>query len=72
LRIAKPLLAASTPVGVVWGVIEAYRIHWYLAVLMVFLLGVVGVFLAFTWKRIRGEQAITSVSSGDARQTGLK
>jgi len=72
LRIAKPLLAASTPVGVVWGVIEAYRIHWYLAVLMVFLLGVVGVFLAFTWKRIRREQAITSVSSGDARQTGLK
>ena len=62
MRIAKPLLAVATPVGVLWGVVEAYRFHWYLAVLMGLLLGVVGLFLAFTWKKIRGEQTAASAS----------
>jgi hypothetical protein len=70
MRIAKPLLAVSTPAGVLWGIVEAYRFHWYLAVLMVVLLSVVGAFLAFTWKRIRGEQVAMSVSSRDNAQEG--
>jgi hypothetical protein len=65
VRIAKPLLAIATPAGVLWGVVEAYRLHWYLAVLMVLLLGAVGAFLAFTWRRLRGEQAAASVSTHD-------
>src|SRR5258708_2001144 len=31
LKIAKPLLSVSTPIGVGWGVVEAYRFHPWLA-----------------------------------------
>ena len=43
MRIAKPLLLVMTPIGVVWGLVEAWRFHWWLAVLMGVLL-VLGLF----------------------------
>ncbi len=36
--IAKPLLLVMTPIGVAWGLVEAARFHWWLAVLMAVLL----------------------------------
>ena len=53
MRIAKPLLLVMTPIGVVWGLVEAWRFHWWLAVLMGVLLGVISLFTWFTVKRIR-------------------
>lgn len=56
MRIAKPLLSVTTPVGVVWGVLEAWRFHWWLAVLMAVLVAVIGVFFWITVRRIRTER----------------
>jgi membrane protein implicated in regulation of membrane protease activity len=60
LRIAKPMLLVSTPIGVIWGVIEAYRFHPWLAVLMVLLLGVISAFIGYTVRVIRRERASES------------
>ena len=57
MRIAKPLLLVMTPIGVVWGLVEAWRFHWWLAVLMGVLLGIISLFTWFTVKRIRAERA---------------
>jgi hypothetical protein len=51
------MLLVSTPVGVGWGLAEAWRLHWWLAVLMAALLGVVGAFFLMTIRRIRHERA---------------
>ena len=34
MKIAKPLLLVSTPVGVAWGLLEAYRLAGGLVILM--------------------------------------
>jgi hypothetical protein len=57
MRIAKPLLLVMTPVGVGWGLIEAARFHWWLAVLMGVLLGVIGLLFWSLVSRIRKERA---------------
>jgi hypothetical protein len=57
MRIAKPLLLVMTPIGVGWGLIEAARFHWWLAVLMGSLLGVISLFAWSVVRRIRQERA---------------
>jgi hypothetical protein len=66
MRIAKPMLLVSTPIGVVWGVVEAARFHPGLAVLMSLLVGVVGAFFWMTVARIRRERDAVSASARDA------
>ena len=56
MRIAKPLLLTMTPIGVAWGLIEAARFHWWLAVLMAALLSVVGLFVWQVVRRVRAER----------------
>jgi hypothetical protein len=56
LRLAKPLLLVMTPIGVGWGLIEAARFHWWLAVLMGVLLGVISLFIWSVVRRIRAER----------------
>jgi hypothetical protein len=63
MRIAKPMLAASTPVGVAWALVEAWRFHWWLAVLMAILVGIVGAFTWMTFRRIRQEQGAAAQAS---------
>lgn len=46
-----------TPIGLGWGLIEAARFHWWLAVLMGVLLGVISLFVWNVVKRIRAERA---------------
>ena len=55
MKIAKPLLLISTPVGVVWGISVAYRMHHWLAVLMTVLVGIIGMFIGYTVRVIRRE-----------------
>jgi hypothetical protein len=57
MKIAKPLLLVMTPIGVVWGLVEAWRFHWWLALLMGVLLGIIGSFTWLTVRRIRRERA---------------
>lgn len=53
MRIAKPLLLTTTPIGVVWGIFEACRIRWWLGLLMGVLVGVIAAFSLLTVNRIR-------------------
>ena len=55
MRIARPLLLVATPVGVIAGLREAWRFHWWLAVLMAALLAVLGALVLYTWRTIRRE-----------------
>jgi hypothetical protein len=56
MTIAKPLLLVMTPIGVAWGLVEAARFHWWLAVLMGTLLTVISLFIWSIVKRIRAER----------------
>jgi hypothetical protein len=46
-----------TPIGVAWGLLEAWRFHWWLAVLMAALVGIISLFTWFTLRRIRADRA---------------
>jgi hypothetical protein len=59
MRIAKPILLVATPIGVGWGLIEAWRFHWWLAVLMGVLVSIISLFMWMTVKRIRDERRQT-------------
>jgi hypothetical protein len=39
MKIEKPLLLVSTPVGVAWGLLEAYRLAGGLVILMAAMIG---------------------------------
>jgi hypothetical protein len=60
MRIAKPLLLVMTPIGVGWGLVEAWRFRPILAVLMAMLLGVISLFTWLTVRTIRKERANSS------------
>jgi hypothetical protein len=57
MRIAKPLLLVTTPVGVVWGLFEAYRLAGGLVLLMAAMMGVVGGGIGTVVLTARREQA---------------
>ena len=50
------MLLVLTPIGVGWGLLEAWRFHWWLAVLMGALISVISLFMLMTVKRIRDER----------------
>ncbi len=57
MRIARPILLVTTPVGVIFGVREAHRLAGpRMALLMVAMLAVVGAFVWWTVYRIRRER----------------
>jgi hypothetical protein len=56
MRIAKPILLVSTPIGVVLGLVEGYRLAGGLVVLMALMLGVVSVAAVTVIGTIRREQ----------------
>ena len=64
MKIAKPLLAITTPLGVAMGLREAWRFHGWLALLMGALLTVVAAFFLVTVRRIRAESAAPSEELG--------
>lgn len=53
MRIAKPVLLVSTPIGVAWGLFEAWKVRWWLGLLMAALVGVIGLFSWMTVRRIQ-------------------
>jgi hypothetical protein len=56
VRIAKPLLMVTTPIGVLEGFYECYRLAGGLLFLMVAMVGVMGVALASVVSVIRREE----------------
>jgi hypothetical protein len=56
MRIARPILLVSTPIGVVFGLREAWRLAGpWMALLMAAMLAVVGGFVWWTVRTIRAE-----------------
>ncbi len=51
------MLMVSTPVGMVWGLVEGWRLAGGLVFLMVMMMGVVGVGVASVVRVVRAEQA---------------
>jgi hypothetical protein len=56
MRIAKPLLLVTTPVGVVWGLYEGWRLAGGLVFLMAALIGLIGVAMGSVVLTIRRER----------------
>lgn len=57
MRIARPILLVSTPIGVVFGLREAWRLAGPgMALLMAAMLAVVGAFIWMTVRTIRRER----------------
>ena len=56
MRIAKPLLLVTTPIGVAWGLYEAWKVRWWLGLLMAVMVGLLSLFSALTVQRIRRER----------------
>jgi hypothetical protein len=61
MKIAKPLLLVSTPLGIVTGLIEAYRLVGGLAILMFAMMGMLGVAAASVVFTIRKEATHASL-----------
>jgi hypothetical protein len=58
VRIARPLLLVTTPIGVMFGLREAWRLAGpKMALLMALMLAVVSALVWMTVRRIRAEQA---------------
>ena len=58
MRIARPILLVSTPIGVVFGLREAWRLAGPgMAMLMALLLAIVSAFIWMTVRTIRKERA---------------
>lgn len=63
MRIARPILLVSTPIGVIFGLREAWRLAGpKMAVLMAAMLAVVGALVWWTVWRIRQERTFEQVS----------
>jgi hypothetical protein len=73
VRIAKPILLVSTPVGMIGGLHEAYRLTGGLAVLMAMMMGLLCVAAASIVLTIRRESAAkaSSPSCGASRPEKL-
>jgi hypothetical protein len=63
MKIAKPLLLVSTPLGMVTGLIEAYRMVGGLAIVMFAMMGLLGVAAASVVLTIRKEKRWTESKS---------
>ena len=63
VRIAKPLLLVTTPIGVLEGFYECYRLAGGLLFLMVAMVGVMGVALASVISVIRREERVSRASA---------
>lgn len=57
MRIAKPLLLITTPIGVIGGVVEAFRLAGGLAFLMIALLLFISTAIGMLVLTVRKEQA---------------
>ena len=74
MRIAKPLLLVTTPIGVAGGLFEAFRLAGGLAFIMVALVAVIGAAMAMlvmTIRRERFAEQQASAASSDGTTTSL-
>jgi hypothetical protein len=68
MRIAKPLLLVSTPIGVAWGLLEAYRLAGGLVILMAAMVGTMAAAAGSVVAIIRRERAAGPPSQGPSKE----
>jgi uncharacterized membrane protein len=56
MRIAKPMLLITTPIGLAFGIYEGYRLAGGLVFLMIALISLIGVAMATVVATVRREQ----------------
>lgn len=56
MRIAKPILLVTTPIGLAWGLYEGYRLAGGLVFLLAALIGVIGIAMITVVRTIRRER----------------
>ncbi|HTT05686.1 MAG TPA: hypothetical protein VMF64_10380 [Steroidobacteraceae bacterium] len=67
MKIAKPLLLVSTPVGMIWGLVEGWRMAGGLVFLMAVMMAVVGAGVAGVVRVVRAEEASARAAAENAR-----
>jgi hypothetical protein len=70
VRIAKPLLLITTPIGLAWGLYEAYRLAGGLVILMAALIAVIAAAMGsviLTIRREREAERRKDAAAGDER-----
>ena len=64
MRIAKPILLVSTPVGVIWGAWECYKLAGGLVLIMLAMVAVLGAAAASVVAVVRRERREEQARSG--------
>jgi hypothetical protein len=75
MRIAKPMLLVTTPIGLGFGIYEAFRLAGGLAFLMIALISVIGVAMAtvvMTVRREKREEAARQRQAASVVEVGEK
>jgi hypothetical protein len=70
MRIAKPMLLITTPLGLVFGIYEGYRLAGGLVFLMVALISLIGVAMATVVVTVRREKREEEAAKLKASQAG--
>jgi hypothetical protein len=72
MRIAKPLLLVTTPLGLVEGIYECYRLAGGLVFIMLAMVGVLGIGLATIIRVVRREEAARRVIASNVQEPVCK
>jgi hypothetical protein len=67
MRIAKPLLLVSTPIGIALGVMEGYRLAGGLVVLMIAMIGLITAAAGTVVSTVRREQRAENIRRKESR-----
>jgi uncharacterized protein (DUF58 family) len=68
MRIAKPLLLVTTPIGVVWGLLEAYRLAGGLVILMAAMVGTLATAAGTVVATVRRERLAERPPPGSSKE----
>jgi uncharacterized protein (DUF58 family) len=68
MRIAKPVLLVTTPIGVVWGLLEAYRLAGGLVILMAAMVGTLTAAAGTVVATVRRERTAERPRPGDSKE----
>jgi uncharacterized protein (DUF58 family) len=68
MRIAKPVLLVTTPIGVVWGLLEAYRLAGGLVILMAAMVGTLAAAAGTVVATVRRERLAERSPPGNSKE----
>lgn len=72
MKIAKPMLLVTTPIGVGWGIYEGFRLAGGLVFLMIALISLIGVAMGTVVATVRREKAAEDAVRAARMKTGAE